>query len=55
MTVAIAIFRFHVENVVVLGNRQFRHRPVYFFFNFLEQAGHGEFRLRCGCGVTVSR
>ena len=45
VTIAIAGFR-HVQNIRVLGDGQFRHRPVYFFFHLLEQAGHGEFGLR---------
>jgi len=34
-----------IHDVGVLGQREFRHRPVHFFFKFLGQAGDGELRL----------
>jgi hypothetical protein len=55
MPVPVAI-PFHL-NGRVFGNRQFRDRTVYFFFQLFEEPGHREFRL-CpagrGDGVAVT-
>src|SRR6266545_2290118 len=40
---------------VVFRQRQLRDRSVYFFFNFLEQTGHGQVRLFHAVGLAIIR
>ena len=42
---AIAVFGFNIEYVVVLGDGQFTYRPVHPFFFLLRQTRHCQFRL----------
>src|SRR6266542_3021501 len=43
------------EGGVVFRQRQLRDRAVYFFFNFLEQTGHGQVRLFHPVGLAIIR
>src|ERR1019366_8717889 len=45
------------QNVGIVRERQVRHRPVYFFFDFFREAGQGQFGLgtRREIGFAVAR
>jgi hypothetical protein len=33
------------QNICIVRDRQIRHRPVYFFFSLIQEAGQRQFRL----------